>query len=81
VLFRSVAEAYGDRVIGIVLSGMGKDGLAGSKNMKAQGATIIAQDKDTSVAWGMPRSVIEAELADFVLPLDQIAPTVNRMIS
>lgn len=81
VLFRSVAECYGKRAIGIVLTGMGKDGLEGSKDMKARGATIIAQDKDTSVAWGMPRSVIEAELADIVLPLDEIASTVNRMIS
>ena len=81
ILFRSVAEIYGKRAIGIVLTGMGKDGLEGSKSMKAQGAAIIAQDKDTSVAWGMPRSVIEAELADLVLPLDEIASTVNRMIS
>ena len=46
---------------------MGKDGMEGVREMKAQGATIIAQDKDSSVAWGMPRSVIEAELADLVL--------------
>lgn len=81
VLFRSVAEIYGKHALGIVLTGMGKDGLEGVRAMKAQGATIIAQDKDSSVAWGMPRSVVEAELADLVLPLDEIARTVNRMIS
>ncbi len=81
VLFRSVAEIYGKRALGIVLTGMGKDGLEGVRSMKEQGASIIAQDKDTSVAWGMPRSVIEAELADFVLPLHEIAHTINRMIS
>ena len=81
VLFRSVAEIYGKRALGIVLTGMGKDGLEGVRVMKNQGATIVAQDKDSSVAWGMPRSVIEAELADFVLPLNEIAPTVNTMIS
>lgn len=80
VLFRSVAEVYGKRALGIVLTGMGKDGLEGARALKAQGATIIAQDKESSVAWGMPRSVIEAELADMVLPLDDIAATVNRMI-
>lgn len=81
VLFRSVAEIYGKRALGIVLTGMGKDGLEGVKAMKAQGATIIAQDKDTSIAWGMPRSVVEAELADYVLPLHEIARTVNKMIT
>ncbi len=81
VLFRSVSEIYGNRALGIVLTGMGKDGLEGVKEMKAQGATIIAQDKDSSVAWGMPRSIVEAELADFILPLDEIARTVNKMLS
>ena len=81
VLFRSIAEIYGKQALGIVLTGMGKDGLVGVRAMKEKGATIIAQDKDSSVAWGMPRSVIEAELADHVLSLDEIAPTVNKMIS
>jgi len=81
VLFRSVAEIYGKRALGVVLTGMGKDGMEGAKMMKEQGATIIAQDKDTSVAWGMPRSVIEAELADIVLPLQEVARTINRIIS
>ena len=81
VLFRSIAEIYGKQALGVVLTGMGKDGLEGVRAMKEQGATIIAQDKDTSVAWGMPRSVIEAELADYVLPLHEIARAVNKMIS
>ena len=81
VLFRSVAEIYGKRVLGIVLTGMGKDGLEGARLLKERGATLIAQDRDSSVAWGMPRSIIEAELADFVLPLNEIARTVNRMIA
>jgi two-component system chemotaxis response regulator CheB len=81
VLFRSVAEVYGKRALCIVLTGMGKDGMEGSRAMKAQGSTILAQDRESSVAWGMPRSVIEAELADVVLPLDEIAATVNQIIS
>jgi len=81
VLFRSVADVYGKRALGIVLTGMGKDGMEGVRAMKSQGSTIIAQDRESSVAWGMPRSVIEAELADIVLPLDDIAATVNRIIS
>ncbi|GAK59103.1 chemotaxis response regulator protein-glutamate methylesterase 1 [Candidatus Vecturithrix granuli] len=81
VLFRSVAEIYGKKALGIVLTGMGKDGLEGVKAMKAREATIIAQDKDTSIAWGMPRSVVEAELADYVLPLQEIAQAVNTIVS
>lgn len=81
VLFRSVAKIYGNHALGIVLTGMGKDGMEGVRAMKEQGATIIAQDKDSSIAWGMPRSVIEAELVDYVLPLDEIAQTVNTIIS
>ncbi len=81
VLFRSVAKLYGKQALGIVLTGMGKDGMEGVRKMKASGATIIAQDKDSSVAWGMPRSVIEAELADLVLSMDEIANTVNKMIT
>jgi two-component system chemotaxis response regulator CheB len=81
VLFRSVADIYGKQALCIVLTGMGKDGMEGARKMKERGATIIAQDKDSSVAWGMPRSVIEAELADFVLPLEEIPKTVNKMLS
>ncbi len=60
---------------------MGKDGLEGVRAMKGHEATIIAQDKDTSIAWGMPRSVVEAELADYVLPLQEIAQTINAIVS
>ncbi len=81
VLFRSVAEVYGKRALGIVLTGMGKDGMEGARAMKTQGSIIITQDKESSVAWGMPRSVIEAELADSILPLGDIAATINRIIS
>jgi two-component system chemotaxis response regulator CheB len=80
VLFRSVADIYGPKAIGIVLTGMGKDGLEGVRAMKANGATIIAQDKHSSVAWGMPRNVVEARLTDYVLPLNQIVQTVNTML-
>jgi len=81
LLFRSIAEVYGKRALGIVLTGMGKDGMEGVRAMKEKGVVIIAQDKDSSVAWGMPRSVIEAELADYVLPLAEIAKTVKKIIS
>ena len=76
VLFSSVAEIYGSRALGVILTGMGQDGLEGAKQLKAQGACILAQDKATSVVWGMPGFVVEAGLADAVTGLDRIAPEI-----
>lgn len=78
VLFDSVAAAYGPRALGIVLTGMGRDGLAGSRRMRAAGAQILVQDEASSVVWGMPRAVAEAGLADRVLPLDCMAAEIAR---
>ena len=76
VLFSSVAEIYGSRALGVILTGMGQDGLEGAKQLKAQGACILAQDKATSVVWGMPGFVVEAGLADAVTGLHRIAPEI-----
>ncbi len=76
VLFSSVAEIYGSGALGVILTGMGQDGLEGAKQLKAQGACILAQDKATSVVWGMPGFVVEAGLADAVTGLDRIAPEI-----
>ncbi len=72
VLFRSVAKVFGAKSVGVVMTGMGHDGLAGAKSMKEKGAVIVAQDESTSVVYGMPRAVVEAGLADYVLPLGEI---------
>lgn len=72
VLFRSVAETYGETAIGVVLTGMGQDGLEGSRLIRGRGGKIIVQDQATSVVWGMPRAVAEAGLADRILPLGNI---------
>jgi two-component system chemotaxis response regulator CheB len=71
-LFRSVARCFGDAALGIVLTGMGKDGLAGAEVLHRAGARIIVQDEATCAVWGMPRVVEEAGLADAVYPIDQI---------
>ena len=71
-LFRSVVPAYGANVLAVVLTGMGQDGFRGCQDIKAAGGTVIAQDKATSVVWGMPGAVAKAGLADEVLPLGQI---------
>jgi two-component system chemotaxis response regulator CheB len=78
VLFRSVAEVFGDAAIGVVLTGMGQDGLRGSESLRARGAYIIAQDEATSVVWGMPGAIVRAELADAVVSLSDIVPEVLR---
>jgi two-component system chemotaxis response regulator CheB len=77
-LFSSIAELYGGAVIAAVLTGMGHDGLRGAEILRAQGASILAQDEASSVVWGMPGAVVTAGLADSVLPLDQIVPEILR---
>ena len=72
-LFRSIAHCYGDRSLGVVLTGMGDDGTLGCKLLKRTGAMILSQDEATCVVYGMPRSVFEAGLSDQVAPLGEIS--------
>jgi two-component system chemotaxis response regulator CheB len=78
-LFTSTGDVYGGAVIAAVLTGMGQDGLRGAGILKAQGASILAQDEATSVVWGMPGAVAHAGLADSVLPLDEVVPQILRL--
>lgn len=80
VLFRSVAATYGNRALGLMLTGMGHDGLAGSRDLVAAGGELIAQDEASSVVWGMPGAVARDGLATEVLPLDLIAGTLDRRV-
>jgi two-component system chemotaxis response regulator CheB len=79
VLFRSAAAVYGPRVLGIVLTGMGYDGLVGSRAIREQGGTIMAQDQASSAVWGMPGAVAQAGLAQRILPLGAIAPEILKL--
>ncbi len=72
VLFHSVAESAGDKAIGLILTGMGKDGAAGLLAMKRAGAWTIAQDRDSCVVFGMPREAIALKAVDETLPLGEI---------
>jgi two-component system chemotaxis response regulator CheB len=72
VLFRSAARLWGAGTLGVVLTGMGRDGLAGSRAIVAAGGGVLAQDELTSVVWGMPGEVARAGLADAVMPLSQL---------
>ena len=80
VLFRSVGETFGSSAIGVILTGMGQDGLRGVQTLKATGGFVIAQDEASSVVWGMPGAVVTAGLADSVLPLGQVIPEIMRRI-
>jgi two-component system chemotaxis response regulator CheB len=73
VLLKSAANAFGDRAIGVVLTGMGRDGARGLKDIRNRGGHTIAQDQATSVVFGMPGESIALGAAEKVLPLDQIA--------
>jgi len=78
VLFRSIANVYGGRVLGVVLTGMGQDGLKGCEQLRSLGARIYVQDEASSVVWGMPGFVARAGLADKILPLDRIGAEITR---
>ena len=80
VLFRSVAETYGAGALGVVMTGMGQDGLRGSERIRQAGGQVIVQDEATSVVWGMPGYVANAGLADKVLPLGELGREIVRKV-
>jgi two-component system chemotaxis response regulator CheB len=80
VLFRSVAATFGASVLGVVLTGMGQDGLVGCQALKAVGAQIVVQDEASSVVWGMPGFVARAGLADAVKPLAELPVEILRRL-
>ena len=80
-LFESTAKVFGSGAIGILLTGMGRDGAEGLKFMKEKGAVTIAQDKETSVVFGMPKEAIELDAAMHVLSLEQIVQFLMQMVS
>jgi two-component system chemotaxis response regulator CheB len=73
VLFRSVASLYRDRVLAVVLTGMGRDGALGARAVRDGGGEVFAQDELTSVVWGMPGAVVSAGQADRILPLSDVS--------
>jgi two-component system, chemotaxis family, protein-glutamate methylesterase/glutaminase len=80
VLFESVAELYGARTLAVVLTGMGSDGVRGAQLIREAGGQVLVQDEATSVVWGMPGQVAAAGLADGILPLEDIAPELERRV-
>lgn len=79
VLFKSLSEIYGERLVAAVLTGMGRDGFEGAMVLKKKKARIIAQDRETSVVWGMPKFIVEAGIADRVVPLGGITAAIMEL--
>jgi len=79
VLFRSAAAVYGSGVLAVVLTGMGTDGMLGSRMIREHGGAVLAQDQASSTVWGMPGAVANAGLAHKVLPLREMAPEILRL--
>ena len=80
-LFASAAEVWGNKVLALVLTGMGSDGLSGARTIVAAGGHVMAQDETTSVVWGMPGQVANAGLCSAVLPLPDIAAKLTRLFT
>ena len=80
VTMNSAIEIFSPNVMGVILTGMGKDGLEGARKLKQNGGFLIAQDEKSSVVWGMPKAVVDDGLADCVLPLSEIAAAIIKNI-
>ena len=80
-LFRSVAEMYGRRAIGVLLTGMGKDGAKELKQMKESGAVTIVQDKDSCVVFGMPGEAVKLDAATYVFPPEKISEALISLVN
>jgi two-component system chemotaxis response regulator CheB len=80
VLFQSAADVYGERVLGVVMTGMGVDGREGAAWIKARGGAVLTESEETCVVYGMPRSVVEAGLSDEAIPLDRLAATILERV-
>jgi len=81
ILFESMATAYGDKTVAVVLTGMGRDGAAGIKKIKQERGVVIAQDPNDAVIGGMPQSAINTGKVDYVLPLNLIPDKIFGFIT
>ncbi len=81
VLFRAVAELFAARTLAVILTGMGQDGLQGTRQISALGGQILAQDEATSVVWGMPGAIAAAGIADALLPVGDIAAEICKRVN
>lgn len=79
-LFSSVADEFGKSAVAVMLTGMGDDGCAGLAAIRREGGRIVVQDEKTSVVFGMPGAAVQAGLADWTLPIQEIAVTLRSLV-
>jgi two-component system chemotaxis response regulator CheB len=80
VTMTAVAQRYRAATIGVILTGMGRDGTNGALLIRGAGGRVIAEAESSCVVWGMPRSVVEAEAADVVVPLGDVGRAIERWL-
>jgi two-component system, chemotaxis family, protein-glutamate methylesterase/glutaminase len=80
-LFHSVASAYGPNAVGVIMTGIGSDGCEGMRVLRQMGGTVLAQDRESCVVYGMPRAVVDAGLADHVVSLDSLAEVIATLVA
>lgn len=80
VLLRSVVDVYGSHALGVILTGMGQDGLKGCELLRKAGGIVLAQDEESSVVWGMPGNVAQAGLAEAVVPINGVAGEILKRV-
>ena len=80
-MLRSAAAACNGRVLSVILTGMGQDGLRGAQMLIEAGGAVLAQDEASSVVWGMPGAVARAGLCHAVLPIEELSAKVTQMLS
>lgn len=78
ILMNSVADVFGRKSMGVILTGMGNDGMEGMKHMKSKDSVIIAQNEASCVVYGMPKAVVDAGIADHIAPIENIS---NEIVS
>jgi two-component system chemotaxis response regulator CheB len=80
IMMESTARIFKSKVVGIILTGMGKDGTKGAEAIKLSGGTVITEDEDSCIVYGMPRSVVEANLSDKTVTLHELAHQMEQMV-
>jgi two-component system chemotaxis response regulator CheB len=80
VMMNSVLEIYGKHTLGVIMTGMGKDGFEAIKNLKSLGGYSIAQDEESCVVYGMPKAIVDGGYADLILPAEKIPEVINRVM-
>jgi len=79
IMMNSIIKTYSKYALGVIMTGMGRDGADAIKELKMKGGYSIAQDEETCVVYGMPKAIVDAGYADAILPLDRIANEINKV--